>query len=158
MSCSLDNDMIVRIVEQYSDTLVRIAYQYTRSTEQAEDIMQDTFLALMDKRVFLSEDHIRHWLIRVAINKSKNYLKSSARKMLPLKDNIPHFTPQERETIEELDKLNELDRSIVYLHYFEGYSLKEISKILKMTQNAVYVRVTRVRKKLKNLIEDGEKL
>ena len=49
------------------------------------------------------------------------------------------------------------DRNISYLHYYEGYSLKEIGKILRLTQNAVYIRVTRVRKKLKNLMEEGER-
>lgn len=149
--------MITHIVEQYSDMLMRIAYQYTHSMEESKDIMQDTFLALLDKRIFLSEEHIKHWLIRVVINKSKNYLKSAARKTVPLDETNLLFTPQERETITELDQLGDLDRNIIYLHYYEGYSLKEVSKILKITQNTVYIRVTRARQKLKNLIEDGEK-
>lgn len=157
MQYSLDNDMITHIVEQYSDMLMRIAYQYTHSMEESKDIMQDTFLALLDKRIFLSEEHIKHWLIRVVINKSKNYLKSAARKTVPLDETNLLFTPQERETITELDQLGDLDRNIIYLHYYEGYSLKEVSKILKITQNTVYIRVTRARQKLKNLIEDGEK-
>lgn len=67
------------------------------------------------------------------------------------------FSPQEREVISELDKLGPTDRNIIYLHYYEGYSLKEIGKILRLTQNAVYIRVTRARKKLKNLMEEGER-
>ena len=157
MQYSLDNDMITHIVEQYSDMLMRIAYQYTHSMEESKDRMKDTFLALLDKRIFLSEEHIKHWLIRVVINKSKNYLKSAARKTVPLDETNLLFTPQERETIAELDQLGDLDRNIIYLHYYEGYSLKEVSKILKITQNTVYIRVTRARQKLKNLIEDGEK-
>lgn len=157
MSHTLDNDTIAHIVEQYADMLMRIAYQYTHSKQDAEDIVQDTFLALMDKRVFSSEEHIKHWLIRVAINKSKNYLKSAARKTLPLDETAFVFTPQERETLAELDKLGDLERNIIYLHYYEGYSLKEVSKILKITQNAAYIRATRARQKLKNLLEEGEK-
>ena len=67
------------------------------------------------------------------------------------------FSPQEREVISELDKLGPTDRNIIYLHYYEGYSLKEIGKILRLTRNAVYIRVTRARKKLKNLMEEGER-
>ena len=137
--------------------LMRIAYRYTRSTAESEDIMQDTFLALMDKRTFSSVEHIKRWLIRVVINKSKNHLKSAARKTLPLDETAVSFSPQEREVISELDKLGPTDRNIIYLHYYEGYSLKEIGKILRLTQNAVYIRVTRVRKKLKNLMEEGER-
>lgn len=157
MSYPLDNDMIVHIVEQYSDMLLRIAYQYTRNIEEAQDLMQDTFIALMDKHIFLSENHIKHWLIRVVINKSKNYLKSAERRTVGLDESMLLFTPREIEAIEELNELNELDRSIIYLHYYEGYNLKEISNILKMTQNAVYIRVTRARQELKNLIEDGNR-
>ena len=137
--------------------LMRIAYRYTRSTAESEDIMQDTFLALMDKRTFSSVEHIKRWLIRVVINKSKNHLKSAARKTLPLDETAVSFSPQEREVISELDKLGPTDRNIIYLHYYEGYSLKEIGKILRLTQNAVYIRVTRARKKLKNLMEEGER-
>lgn len=137
--------------------LMRIAYRYTRSAAESEDIMQDTFLALMDKRTFSSEEHIKRWLIRVVINKSKNYLKSAARKTLPLDETAVSFSPQEREVISELDKLGPTDRNIIYLHYYERYSLKEIGKILRLTQNAVYIRVTRARKKLKNLMEEGER-
>ncbi len=136
---------------------MRIAYRYTRSTAESEDIMQDTFLALMDKRTFSSVEHIKRWLIRVVINKSKNHLKSAARKTLPLDETAVSFSPQEREVISELDKLGPTDRNIIYLHYYEGYSLKEIGKILRLTQNAVYIRVTRARKKLKNLMEEGER-
>lgn len=137
--------------------LMRIAYRYTRSTAESEDIMQDAFLTLMDKRTFSSEEHIKRWLIRVVINKSKNHLKSAARKTLPLDETAVSFSPQEREVISELDKLGPTDRNIIYLHYYEGYSLKEIGKILRLTQNAVYIRVTRARKKLKNLMEEGER-
>ena len=111
----------------------------------------------MDKRTFSSVEHIKRWLIRVVINKSKNHLKSAARKTLPLDETAVSFSPQEREVISELDKLGPTDRNIIYLHYYEGYSLKEIGKILRLTQNAVYIRVTRVRKKLKNLMEEGER-
>ena len=136
---------------------MRIAYRYTRSAAESEDIMQDAFLTLMDKRTFSSEEHIKRWLIRVVINKSKNYLKSAARKTLPLDETAVSFSPQEREVISELDKLGPTDRNIIYLHYYERYSLKEIGKILRLTQNAVYIRVTRARKKLKNLMEEGER-
>ena len=76
---------------------MRIAYRYTRSAAESEDIMQDAFLTLMDKRTFSSEEHIKRWLIRVVINKSKNYLKSAARKTLPLDETAGSFSPQERE-------------------------------------------------------------
>lgn len=117
--------------------------------------MQNTFLALVEKRRFSSEDHIRYWLIRVSINKCKIFLKSSARKVLRLEDVNPAFTPKEIETFEELDRLPDMDRNILYLHYYEGYSVKEIGKILKISQNAVYVRMTRSRKKLKRLLEEN---
>lgn len=156
MRYKLDNKDVGSIVDEYSDMLLRIAYQYTHKLEEAQDIVQDTFLALIDKRVFHSCEHVKHWLIRVVINKCKNYLKSPARKEVPFDETEVPFMPQERELLEELDKLNEADRNIIYLHYYEGYSLKEIGKILKMSANAVYIRMTRARQKLKSLMEGGE--
>lgn len=143
------------IVNAYGDMLYRVAYQYTRNRSEAEDITQDVFVAMLKKLPFKSEEHLKAWLIRVAINKSINYLKSSRKKVLSLDENIDVATEhRDRAEIEELQELPEFDRSVIYLYYYEGYSIKEIAKITGKSANSINIRLFRAREKLKILLEE----
>lgn len=153
------NDSNIRninyIVNTYGDMLYRVAYQYTRNRSEAEDVTQDVFVAMLKKLPFKSEEHLKAWLIRVAINKSINYLKSSRKKVLSLDENIDVATEhRDRAEIEELQELPEFDRSVIYLYYYEGYSIKEIAKITGKSANSINIRLFRAREKLKTLLEE----
>lgn len=146
---------INNIVNTYGDMLYRVAYQYTRNRSEAEDITQDVFVAMLKKLPFKSEEHLKAWLIRVAINKSINYLKSSRKKVLSLDENIDvEAKHSETDEIEELQELPEFDRSVIYLYYYEGYSIKEIAKITGKSANSINIRLFRAREKLKTLLEE----
>ena len=67
-----------RIVYSYSDKLYRICMHYVRNTADAQDIVQQTFLKLIEKDMYFeSDEHEKAWLIRVCINLCKDSLKSS---------------------------------------------------------------------------------
>ena len=71
-SC-VDDAFIQSAVGRYSDMMYRVSYQYVRNAQDAEDVVQDVFLALMDRLFragFESEEHMKAWLIRVAVNRS----------------------------------------------------------------------------------------
>lgn len=144
-----------RIVEKYSDMIFRIAYQYFYNKYDAEDVTQDVFLKLLYKKAFFKdEEHIKSWLIRVTINQCLDYKKSLARREMVSIDNLEiPFTQEERGIIEEFYLLKEEERNILYLYYYEGYKIKEISHILKQKQNTINSKLTRARKKLKEIME-----
>lgn len=145
----------IKIVEEYSDTIFKIAYQYLYNVYDAEDIVQDVFLKLLTKKsIFRDIEHVKSWLIRVTINQCLDYKKSSARKnIIPLEDLEISFTDEEKEIMEELYLLKDEERNILYLHYYEGYKIKEIAKILGQKQNTINSKLTRARKKLKEIME-----
>ena len=145
------------IIDAYSDMVFRIAVQYTGNRQEAEDITQDAFLAMLKKMPFNSAEHAKRWLIRVTINKCKDYFKSAKRKNLPLDENLSASYVGENERLEELEKLEPLDRSIIYLFYYEGYSAKEIAKMTGKTRNAVNIRLSRARNTLRELLEEGDR-
>lgn len=142
------------IVNTYSDMLFRLAYQYTRNSSESEDIVQDVFMAMLKKMPFKTEEYLKAWLIRVAINKSKNYLKSMRKKVLALDENIKVPTYTHEDGLEEITLLPEFDRNVIYLYYYEGYSIKEIAKITGKSANSINIRLCRAREKLKNLLEE----
>lgn len=144
------------IVNAYGDLVYRIAAHYTGNTHEAEDITQEAFLAMLKKLPFESAEHAKRWLIKVTVNKCKDFYKSARRKNLPLDENVNVAYFQQSDGLEELEKLEPLDRSIIYLYYYEGYSAKEIGAMTGKTRNAVNIRLCRARETLKGLLKEGD--
>ena len=66
------------------------------------------------------------------------------------------FSPEEQVIIEEVAQLPPMERTIIYLYYYEGYSAKEIADILGKSRNAVYLRLMRAKNRLKHLITEAD--
>lgn len=153
MEIIINENEINRIVRAYSDMLLRIAIQYTRRREPAEDCVQDCFFKLIKVRRFKSEEHLKAWLIRVTINRCKDELKSSYnQKVLRLGDDYAAPSEEKENLKTELSKLTPLEQNIIYLYYYEDYKIKEIAKIYKKTENAVTIILSRARQKLREFI------
>lgn len=145
------------IVQTYSDTLIRIAVQQTKNISEAEDIVQEVYLTLMrQKKPFDNDAHLKAWLIKVTFNKCKDYFKSSrVKKTVPLTEEMTFMAKEEQIVLPEIFELELKERTILYLHYYEGYTTAEIADILEMKVNTVGSKLRRVRMKLKNILEEG---
>lgn len=157
MTIHTNENLIINLIfENYADMVYRIAYQQTHNRCEAEDITQDVFLKLIKKSFFQDEEHLKAWLIRVTINRCHDYQKSSKRKEISL-EQVSHLPfQQESSDMNILFNLPELDRTILFLHYFEGYTAKEIGKILKKSENSIFIRLSRARKKLEAILKEEE--
>lgn len=150
---------VQELVEMYKNNIYAAAFNICKSAEDAEDVVQDTFLQYyMTKKEFDDEKHIRYWILRVAINKAKNIQSSFRRKKeMSLEDYVETLmfeTPESRELFEEVMKLPEKYRVVIHLFYYEDYSVKEIAKILRTTESSVKVRLSRGRAKLKDALKE----
>ena len=139
------------IVEKYSNMVYRLAYFYTNSKYDADDIYQDVFLKyLQNKKQFENEEHKKAWLIRVTINCCKKlWLSSWKRKIIPLDDEIKFEMEENIGLYNEIKKLPKKYRVVIHLFYYEQYSVKDISKILKQKESTIRTWLTRARKMLK---------
>ena len=153
LMCSFGTDeYIARVVKSYADSMLRASYSVLKSTDDAEDAVQEAFLRLMQKKPqFKNEEHEKAWLLRVTINISKNALKSATRKNLPVTEEIP-FSDENSELLSVVLSLPERYRTVIYLYYFEGYSIKEIAAVLKIPAATVGTRLARARNLLKGEI------
>lgn len=151
-------DEMQRVVEEYSSSLLRAAYSLLKDREDSEDAVQETFLRYMEKApVFTSREHEKAWLLRVAVNISKNHLSSAwFRKRTDLKEDIPALEQEEKEVLESVLKLPAKYRTVIHLYYYEGYSLSEISQILRSPLSTVTTRLSRARKKLAILLKEDD--
>jgi len=145
------------IVQTYSDTLIRIAVQQTKNMSEAEDIVQEVYMTLMrQKKPFDNEEHLKAWLIKVTFNKCKDYFKSSrVKRMVPITEEMTFIAKEEQAVLPEIMGLEPQDRTIVYLHYYEGYKTAEIANLLEINVNTVGSKLRRIRMKLKNILEEG---
>ncbi len=147
------------LVDKYKNNLFGIAFNICKNMQDAEDIVQDTFIAYLTiKKEFESLEHIRAWLIRVTINKAKNKnISFFRRNTVPLEDYMESLTFESEEDSElfvTVMNLSEKYRVVIHLFYYEDYSIKEIADILKLSESNVKVRLSRGRRILKNALQE----
>ncbi len=148
------------LIEKYKNNIYAVAFNICKNKHDAEDVVQDTFIEyLSQKKDFQSEQHIRAWIIRVAINKAKNKNNLFFRRnSLPLEDYIETLkfeSDESYELFEAVMKLPKKYRIVIHLFYYEDYSVQEIADILKITQNNVKVRLSRGRLSLRKTLKEA---
>lgn len=149
------------IYNKYKNMLYRIAFTYVKNQPDAEDILQEVFTARIYKApVFESDEHEKRWLVRVTVNYSKNYLKSFWHKNISYIENggtdiLWEEDSPKRELLKEVLSLPDKCKAPMYLHYYEGYTCKEIGQILGCKESAVKMRLKKGRELLKICLSDG---
>ena len=147
---------IVRIVETYSDMLMRIALNRVNSIAEAEDVVQSTFERLMKRQPrFETREHEKAWLIKTAIRICIDEARRASRRTsVPLNEEIAAaYSEESFELLETLRQLPEQDRDAVYLYYYEQYPTREIAKLSGERESTVRSRLSRAREKLRGLME-----
>ena len=154
----MDNDELCRYIKLYHQTVYRAVFSYLHNVSETEDIVQETFVKLFNtNKSFESDEHCKAWLIRVAINLSKNLLRSFRfTHTEELDEAIPMESTAECDLADALSALPPKYRAAIHLYYFEGYSAKEIAKILGVSVTAVTTRLARARERLKALMTADE--
>ena len=147
------------LAEAYRDRLFAAAFQVCKNAADAEDAAQEALLRYhVSEKQFESGEHIRAWLIRVAINCAKNASRSFWRRnTVPLEDymeTLEFDSGESREIFEAVMGLPEKYRLVIHLYYYEDYTAAEIAGILGLTQSNVKVRLNRGRKLLKATLQE----
>ena len=145
---------------QFGDRVFSAAFSATGSKEDADDVVQDTFLKYWDTdQDFTDENHIKAWLLRVAINRSRDLLRSFwHRKMVPWEDymeELPFEEPEDKSLFEAVMELPRKYRVTIHLHYYEDLSVSEIAEILHTTEGTVKSQLSRGRKLLKTKLMEA---
>ena len=152
----MDEIEFERIFECYSQMVYKIAFLYLKNEADALDIVQNTFFKLLKKKDFNNEEHIKRWLLRITVNLCKNNLKSYWQRNVVSFEEKYYFQNNRDLNLQELIfKLSPRYKGVVHLYYYEGYSVKEIAAILKISDSAVKQRLKRAREKLKIELEGG---
>ncbi len=151
-------DMFDAVYQTYGAALYRFCLMQMKNPPDAEDVLQEVFLKrLYSAPKFNTPEHEKRWLFRVALNLCRDEWKRSRRKDLPLEAaSLLALSSEEQELLEEVAALPEKQRTVIHLHYYEGYSVKEIAKLLGVTVPTVKMRLKRGRDALKARLEEEE--
>lgn len=147
------------LIERYQKHLYAIAFNICRNQQDAEDVVQDTFIQYHTyKKEFDTEEHIRAWLIRVAINKAKNITRSFWHRNKcnseEYMETLTFETPESETLFDTVMKLPEKYRIVLHLFYYEDYTTQEISDILHLSVSNVKTRLSRGRAILKETLKE----
>ena len=154
-----DRSAFRELFDAYYDALILFANHLLNNAEAAEDVVQDTFIQYHTyKKEFDTEEHIRAWLIRVAINKSKNITRSFWHRnkcnLEEYMETLTFETPESETLFDTVMKLPEKYRIVLHLFYYEDYTTQEISDILHLSVNNVKTRLSRGRALLKETLKE----
>lgn len=146
------------VIARYKDTVYRVAYTYCQNPADAEDVTQEVFIRFIKAPAgFASEEHLKAWLIRVAVNLSKNLLRSAwFRKTVPLPDQETPRPEEEtrRHIYDAVMSLPAKYRAVVLLYYFEDYSVREAAEVLRRKETTVQTQLQRARTMLRQMLKE----
>ena len=158
MASFASDETISRIVETYSPMLLRLACTRLDDPADAEDIVQEVFLKLLPARpLFRDSEHEKAWLIRTTLHRASDLRRSAARRNVPLEEAAQAAAPQAgSELLTAVRALPEPYSAVIHLYYYEGYSIKEIAKLLGVPAPTVGTRLARGRERLRRLLKEDD--
>jgi RNA polymerase sigma factor (sigma-70 family) len=162
-----NEEVIEWIIDQYGESIVRLAFTYVKDKGRAEDIAQEVFIKCYQHlHTFRGEASLKGWVYKITTNKCKDELRSwTFRKVKPSKyDQESFLTNQSAEEVVHSNQLEERIsqavlslpvkyREVVILFYYENLPLKEICSMIQKSENTVKTRLRRARQLLKKKLE-----
>ena len=146
-----DRELFARVYETYGPALYRFCLMQMKNPADAEDVLQDVFCKrLYQAPKFKSPEHERNWLYRVALNLCRDEWRRGRRWDLPLEAaEGASLPPEELSLLDQVADLPEKQRTALHLHYYEGYTVREIARLLGVTVPTVKMRLKRGREALR---------
>lgn len=163
--------ILEKMMIEYGNELVRLAFSYVKDTETAKDMVQNTFIkCYKNLDSFRFDAQIKTWLFRITINECKDHLKSWNYKMVQVKSFINEtaksILPSTEKTVIEKYNNEELKDTIfslpkvylevVYLYYYDSFTTEEIAEVLDIPVNTVKTRLRRAKQRLESMIKEAE--
>lgn len=154
----LQQEVEQEILQSYQ-TLYRLAYTYVKNPDDAMDVVQESvYKAIQNASNVRSRGAIKGWLCRIVINSALDLLRSRTREVLV--DQIPETgredTYEDLDTLRALDQLEERERTVVVLRFFEDMKLQDIALVTGENLNTVKTILYRSLKKLRVQLSEGE--
>lgn len=162
--------VLEKVMIEYGNELVRLAFSYVKDAESAKDIVQNAFIkCYKNLDSFRYDAQLKTWLYRITINECKDYLKSWNYKMVQVKSFINETAKSilpstERAVIDKYNNdaikdtilsLPKVYREVIYLYFYESLKTEEIAEVLDIPVNTVKTRLRRAKQRLEPMIKEA---
>jgi RNA polymerase sigma-70 factor (ECF subfamily) len=151
------NEQAGRLMTDYGNSVLRLAYSYLFNMSDAEDVLQDTLIQFIRKQPeFESVEHEKAWFLRVAINICKNKITyNKIRKTDELSETLAAAEAEDLAFVwDAVKQLPSKYSEVVHLYYHEGYSTAQIASLLSKNEATVRSLLQRARIKLKDVLKE----
>ena len=159
----MDEALFEALYEKYANDVLRVSYFYLGDRQQAEDVTQDVFVRLLTHTPELVPGKEKAWLLKVALNRCRDLwraawvkrvvLGSPAMDLAPAPDELGERM-ERQELLSAIHKLPTDFRDVILLHYYQGYGIAEIAKMLDVPDGTISSRLSRGRKKLEDILKE----
>jgi RNA polymerase sigma-70 factor, ECF subfamily len=162
-----EDEQLNELMDQYGQQIVRLIYTYVQDKYVAEDLAQEVFIKCYHNLShFENRSSYSTWLYRIAVNQSKDYLKSSWVKKVKQRLSPKHVkekvsSPEQSflQNIEDQQLLTTVlslpvkYREVIALHYFNDLSVKEMALCMNVNESTIYTRLRRAKDELKRKLD-----
>lgn len=154
----MDNRSDIEFVEKYSELVYKLALSRTKDSFSAADVFQDVFYRYFKNRpCFSSGEHEKAWIIRVTINCSISTLSAFWKKhTVPIDETLAAEQPELCEVYEVVMQLPKKYRTVIFLFYYEGFTITEIANMMNLKENTIKSHLFRARNLLKERLGNYE--
>ena len=157
-------EQLYEAMERHTEHLLRLAYFYVQSWEAAEDIVQESFIALYEKAAqYKGEASVKNYVRKIVINRCHDHLRKKKRRQLFLPFRYVKSAEQEvvlstekSTLLEALIRLDDKYREAIILYYFEELSTVQIAGLLGLNESTVRSRLKRARDELRGYLDDPQ--
>lgn len=154
----MSKEEFTAFAEKYMDTIYRVAYSWTKNSDDANDVTQDVLIQLYKTtKEFESDSHVKNWLIKVTVNQCKMLFRSTWSKMEDIGEYADTLGFEEKSHLDLFRAVMNLDKKYrvpLLLFYYEGYSTAEIASILGIPEKTVSTRLFRAKARLKDDLKE----
>lgn len=163
-----------QVINDYQKTIINFHYRFVGDKFEAENLAQETFIKVYLKfRTLKDPKKLKSWIFSIARNVVIDFFRKNKNREFAFGNEIvanhveatsADFIGQvdddeiSRELERCVDQLSPQDRTLIKLLYYEGFSYKEISKLLKINQNTLKSRLHRARMILMEMVQGNELL
>lgn len=154
----MSNEEFTIFAKKYMDTIYRVAYSWTKNTDDANDVTQDVLIQLYKTtKEFESDSHMKNWLIKVTVNRCKMIFRSPWSKMEDIENYGETLGFEDESYLDLFQAVMNLDKKYrvpLMLFYYEGYSTAEIASLLGIPEKTVSTRLFRAKGRLRDYLKE----
>lgn len=149
-----------QIYTEYKDNVFAISIMYLKDWQLAEDASQETFVKVLEKLKSLKdESKTKAWISRIAINVCRDKLRQASRREIP-SERLPEGSQKSADTDTKLTVGEAVStlvpelREVIILYYYQGFTQKEISDLLRLPLSTITYRLRAAKSQLKSILKE----